>query len=134
MKIFLFWHYDFSVRLRAILFVIIFGLFWIALAVRRFKKAIIPGAVLLIISILWSALFSSLCYEEYSRRNTSYGVIVSAEVMARKGDGDNYEPSFKEPIHAGTEFTVIEKRSGWVLVQLADNRECWLPVIAVEII
>ncbi|MHC4873142.1 MAG: tetratricopeptide repeat protein [Planctomycetota bacterium] len=134
MKIFLFWYYDFSTYLRTILFAVFFLLFWCSLVVRRFNKKYLPGAVLLITAVFWASLLSSLLVEEYGRENTQYGVIVAEEIIARKGDGENYEPSFKEPVHAGTEFKVIEERAGWILIQLSDNRECWVPVMAVEII
>jgi len=60
------------------------------------------------------------------------GVVVATEVIARKGDSETYEPSFKEPLHAGTEFRVREERAGWLQGELGDGRTCWLPEKAVE--
>ena len=48
-------------------------------------------------------------------------------MIARKGDGDTYEPSFKEPLHAGAEFKLMENRGEWYQVELADGQRCWIP-------
>ncbi len=60
-------------------------------------------------------------------RRVRPGVILDAEVIARKGDSRSYEPRCKEPLHAGTEFVRLESRGGWSRVYLPDGSECWLP-------
>jgi uncharacterized protein YgiM (DUF1202 family) len=47
-------------------------------------------------------------------------------VVARKGNSETYEPSFKDPLHSGTEFTLIEDRGDWYQIELADARTCWV--------
>jgi hypothetical protein len=61
-------------------------------------------------------------------------VVVQGEVVARKGDSDAYEPSFREPLHAGTEFALLERRQDWHHVQLADGRRCWIPSASAELV
>ena len=55
------------------------------------------------------------------------GVITAPEVVARQGDGPNYPESFKDPLHAGTEFDLLERRSGWYHIRLSDNSDGWIP-------
>jgi tetratricopeptide (TPR) repeat protein len=134
MKILLFWHYDFSSYVRTVIFVIFFVLFWLAMILRRMKIFKFPAGGLVALLILWIAFASSLGVDEYCRRNMTEGVVIKREVVARKGDGESYAKSFSEPIHAGTEVLVKEKRGHWMRVELVDGRECWLPFSAVEII
>lgn len=54
------------------------------------------------------------------------GVIISEECIARKGDSTSYAPAFQTPLHQGTEFLSLDRRSGWLYIQLADGRECWV--------
>ena len=61
-------------------------------------------------------------------------MILAEQVVGRKGDGDTYEPSFKEPLHAGTEFAVVENRGEWYQVELADGQRCWIPATAAGLI
>jgi hypothetical protein len=55
------------------------------------------------------------------------GVVVRAEVIARKGNADSYEPAFTEPLAEGTEFRVLERRSPWMHIQLAGGQRGWIP-------
>jgi tetratricopeptide (TPR) repeat protein len=57
----------------------------------------------------------------------SQGVVTATEVTARKGNADSYAPAFTKPLAEGTEFTVVDERGGWLLVQLADGPQGWIP-------
>ena len=61
-------------------------------------------------------------------------VVVAPEITARRGDSDAYEPSFTTPLHVGTELLVLEERSDWFHVALADGRRAWLPAHAVAVV
>ena len=37
-------------------------------------------------------------------------------------------------LHAGTEFNLVEDRNGWLHIELADGRRCWIPKNAAGII
>jgi uncharacterized protein YgiM (DUF1202 family) len=45
-----------------------------------------------------------------------------------------YESSFQEPLHDGTEFTLVEERSGWYLIRLRDGSSGWIPIFSAELI
>jgi tetratricopeptide (TPR) repeat protein len=128
----LFWHYSFPARLRQVLFVVSFLLVWVGAALRLFVRRRFLSWCIGASAAMAILFFASLLADTISFRQNRPGVILHPEVIARKGDSETYEPSFKEPLHAGTEFMLVENRGGWLQVELADARRCWLPAKAVE--
>lgn len=121
-----FWHYDIPSGIRLRVFSCVFLAFWGLATVRLFwKRGALTGA-LAATGLLAVLLFVSLTVEARSHRLHPAGVVVAEESVGRKGDGETYQPSFGEPLHAGTEFTVLEDRGDWVQVSLPDERSCWL--------
>ncbi len=134
LKTLLFWHYDLPSSVRSILFAFFSGAFWIAAALRLRRPKWAPGALLLITGLVAALLLGSLVVEAANGRGSGEGVILAQQVTARKGDGASYEPSFKEPLHAGTEFKLVESRSDWYQIELPDGRRCWIPADAAELL
>jgi len=134
LKTLFFWHYDLSKNIRLIVFIISFTLMWVFAGIRVFIKR--PFLVWSISSAsLVSILFAgSLAADQISYNKNRPGVIISSEVTARKGNSETYDPSFKEPLHSGTEFILLEERGNWVDIELADSRTCWVPSDSVEFI
>ena len=134
LKTLFFWHYDLSIKTRIMLFTIFFAIVWISAGFRIFFKK--PSLFWCItVSALISLLLSgSLIAEEFILKKTRPGVIISSETTARKGNSETYEPSFKEPLHAGTEFVLIEDRGEWLQIELSDSRTCWVPSDDVELV
>lgn len=128
-----FWHYDLSHPTRLLLFAGCYVLFWLVAGLISFTPVPLPrwlAGSLLALSLL---LATSLAVEQLAA-GPATGVIVTAEVVARQGDGRNYQPSFTAPLHAGTEFRLLEKRTGWLRVELNDGRQCWLPAQSCELV
>ena len=121
-----FWHYDFASQTRLRLFGAAFLLLWILAAVRLFWKRRELTGIIAVCAALSGLLFLSLSLEASHYRNNPPGIVLAEETVARKGDGENYQPSFSEPLHAGTEFTLREDRGTWVEVTLPDERTCWV--------
>ena len=127
-----FWHYDIPEQTRSFVFLASFLAAWLLAGVRLYVRRA-PLGWALAVAICVSVLFlASLAVQTGARQRVRPGVIVSPEVVARKGDSEAYHPSFTEPLHAGTEFVVEEDRGEWCQVQLADGRRCWLPAASVE--
>ncbi|MEO1857308.1 MAG: tetratricopeptide repeat protein [Rubritalea sp.] len=85
---------------------------WIALAG--------SGAVALTFSL-------SLCASQQGWGQETDAVIVAREVIARQGNGYIYDNAFTSPLHAGTEFTILESRGDWHHARLLNGKSCWLP-------
>ena len=132
-KTLLFWHYDFSPNTRALVFAFCYGLFWLAALIHLFNRRI-PRWVFVCTAVLGILFFGSIAYETIQYSRHPGGVILSEEVVARKGDGPAYQPSFKAPLHEGTEFTLIDKRGGWYQIELPDARRCWIPEESTELL
>ncbi len=130
-----FWHYDLSPGTRLWLTCLGLGGFFTALTLMLWRGR--GGQYMLlgtISGILLLANLGSLLVENAMQSNVAYGVITAPETPARQGDGPNYPLSFKDPLHAGTEFEQVEHRSGWFHIRLADDSEGWIPDEAAEII
>jgi hypothetical protein len=135
LKALFFWHYDFGVRTRLFGGCICFGvvclggaaLFWV-----RFKKQL---AIFVCLFLVVSAAFGiSVAIQFYSAESVVEGVIIASEVTAYQGDGDNYPPSFKEPLHEGLEFELLQERTGWYHIRLGDGSETWIPDKSAELV
>jgi len=123
-----FWHYDLSLRTKLLLACLAFASLCLALTVMIWRGRGTACTVVAVLSgVLVACLLSSLLIENHRRSTVRFGVITAAEIVARQGDGPNYPPSFKDPLHAGTEFELIEQRPGWFHIRLSDGAEAWIP-------
>ncbi len=130
-----FWHYDLSIKTRFAITCISFALVCVSLTVMTWYGKAAPWVVATVIcSVLTACFLVSVVLETRARANRIYGVITTEKVVARQGDGRNYPESFKEPLHAGTEFGLLERRSGWLHVRLSDNSDGWIPDNSADLI
>jgi len=131
-----FWHYDLSLRTRLILLAVFWCLFWAnAVKLLFFKKyRVLLWTCCLLSGLLVLAFASSLSLTYYDYYHRPQGVIVASQILARQGDGDNYLPSFQEPLHAGVEFILLEQRRDWLHIRLPNSADAWIPAAAAEII
>ncbi len=125
-RMLLFWHYDFSSTTRSVIFAVCYALFWAALLVRIYFRKV-PAGLIAGAAFVGILCFGSLAADYLRQERNPGGVLLADEVTARKGDGITYQPSFKDPLHEGTEFLLIEKRNGWYHIRLNDGRKCWIP-------
>ena len=128
-----FWHYDLSQNIRSAIFIYSYIGFWIIVGVVFLTPWQISPWSLAPFAAVTLLLASSLFFSNYGTENTA-GVITDREVIARKGDSRSYQSSFTAPLHAGTEFILLEKRGTWLHVELQDGRRCWLPARSSELI
>lgn len=73
--------------------------------------------------------------EALDQRTSTLGVVVAREAVARTGPSEGvYEVAFKEPLRAGLEVHVRERRGEWMRVALADGKEAWVRTEQVEML
>lgn len=137
----LFWRDALSDRSQWWIFAISFQLFWIvgalraATAHRRAAASPLAPRWLMLTFGAVALIFAASLAADHLAPGPAEGVIVAPEVVGRKGpDAVAYEPSFTQPLHAGVELKILERRADWRLARLADGRETWLPVSAIELI
>ena len=134
LKTLFFWHYDLSVKTRVVMFTIFFAIVWIFAGLKIFLKRPFLFWCIAVSAFLSVMLSGSLITEEYILKKTRPGVVLSSETIARKGNSETYEPSFKEPLHAGTEFVLTANRGEWLQIELSDSRTCWVYTNDVELV
>ncbi len=122
----LFWHYRTSTASRYVVALVSFAMFWLLLAAALFVKqpGLRYGAWAML--IVWLSTGASFCSDMLDGSDMSYGVITANDVTVRKGDGDGYEPQFREAFYEGVEFSVIEKRPGWYKIELSNGEYGWI--------
>jgi tetratricopeptide (TPR) repeat protein len=130
-----FWHYDFSMKTKFIVGGFFFAIFCIWLILRIWvAKWPAAGAVCVISFLLAMSMIGSIFIEYHLQYANRSGVIVTESVTARQGDGNNYPQSFNEPLHAGLEFDLLEQRSGWLYIRIANGHDAWIPEQSAELI
>lgn len=70
---------------------------------------------------------ASTAWDWHRFEQTTHGVVTADQVVARKGNSQNYESSFTDPLSTGTEFVVLEERADWFHVQIGEAGSGWLP-------
>jgi len=133
-KTLFFLHYDVPLRIKLVIFTVVFALLWVFAALRLFLY--VPALrTLIVVSTVVSGIFLvSIAVESVHASRNPEGVVTAREVIARKGDAETYQPSFTEPLHSGTEFVLIEERSEWLHIELEDGSRCWIPSRAGELV
>jgi len=134
LKTLFFWHYDLSIGIRVFIFTLFFMLLWFFLAIRLFIGKSLLGWCIALAATLSFLFAGSLLIDAVYLHKIRPGVVISPEIVSRKGNSETYERSFKEPLHSGTEFTLIEERGNWYHIELHDSRRCWLPKADVELV
>ncbi|MBW8014634.1 MAG: hypothetical protein FVQ82_00445 [Planctomycetes bacterium] len=130
-----FWHYDFPVKVRFFLACLFFCVCCLVLtAMVWFGRRGPMAAVCAVCGVLVFCFALSVTVETAGEARRKAGVIVSESVVARTGDGHNYPRSFKDSLHAGTEFDIVKRQSGWYNIRLADGSEGWVPAGTAELI
>ncbi len=123
-----FWHYDFSTKIKFAITCVCFGLVCLSLtAIVWFGRMAVARVVAVIAGIGLVFFFASVAIDTKIEADTTCGVITASEVVAHQADWQDSPPSFKEPLHSGTEFELIEERPGWYHIRLLDKSDGWIP-------
>jgi len=140
METIFFFHYNLSSSFKSILLAISIAIVWISLSLFLLRKKFPPSwghnfitstAIFSIISLIF---LGSLIIDTIEIHKHPGGVITTNEVIARKGDGEAYSPSFKAPLHSGLEFSLIRERQGWYYIKLPDKTQTWIPEKSAELV
>lgn len=126
-------HYNLSASIKTVIFGITLAIVWISasLILLKMEFSISLSRIFFTSTIIFSALafifLGSVLLDTYKLKNNPGGVITADAIIARRGDGLSYSPSFQDPLHSGLEFTLVNKRQGWYFIELSDNTRTWIP-------
>jgi tetratricopeptide (TPR) repeat protein len=109
----------------AIIFILIFSIFFVAKRRSMFYTAGAFGAVLFILLIFLSAKIKE---ENF----TKSGIIVTEKIDARSGPKDDYLLQFT--LHEGTEVRIAKEAQGWYEIELSRDLKGWVPEASIGII
>jgi tetratricopeptide (TPR) repeat protein len=129
-----FWHYDLSGPTRAWIFAALFSPLWLFAGLHLLLRRSWIRHAMICCGVLSLLFAGSLAVDAYQQSHRRSGVILAKEVVGRKGDSTTFEPTFRDPLHTGVEFDLVEERKGWLLIELADGRQSWIPESAAGII
>lgn len=131
----LFWHYDFNLSTRFMVSLVLFALL-MTLAGIRILTSRIGGIIptMIIVGVVFVCFAGSTAADIFGIGHTQSGVILAKSVVARQGNGENYPESFSEPLHAGTEFEVLEERVHWAHIRLHNGDDAWIPLSSFELV
>jgi len=122
-----FLHYQTSLRTRFAAGLVCYVLFWLVLILRLYAPRLPVRALAGVLAAAWVGLGISVLVDWQVEGRKQAGVVLADEVIVRKGDSETYDPKFQQPLHEGTEFTVLESRGDWLLIELADGKTGWIP-------
>ena len=154
-----FWHYHLGDRARLFLFGGAYALLWVFAGWRLFASSAgsalslrsasvspeplrghgsVPGQGFggsrRICAAVCLAVGISIIVHAVSGSDRRAGVIVVAEVVARKGDGYIYEPALTNALHGGVEFLLVENRGEWIHALFDNGERAWVPVGSVAFV
>ncbi len=76
-------------------------------------------------AVVWVALVASLVLDPTARA-TDQAVVTADGVVARVADSSLAPSPFPEPLPGGVEVRILEERSPWVRIRLANGRDAWV--------
>ena len=117
----------FSLKTKIIIFSIVYSFAWVLLGIflfRKNKRLKIAAVSLFMLSAVFAFSICQLYSGFFSHTD---GVITAKETGAYKGAGYIYSRAFLSPLHAGTEFKLLETQKNWYKIALNDGRRCWIP-------
>jgi len=92
------------------------GIRWRQSSLRN--AAVLPG-------LAWIALLASLALDPAARAMDE-AVLTADEAVARAADSALAPSAFPQPLPGGVELRILEERTPWLRVRLANGRDVWL--------
>lgn len=119
------WSYPFKANLVTAMFAVTLVLAGLAQLLATARRALHRLALVSLLGTLVLAVSLALDYHQFER--TRHGVVTVAEVIARKGNSQVYDPAFTQPLKEGAEFQVIDRQGDWLLIELQGAIRGWIP-------
>lgn len=118
-----FWHYLMPPGVKAGVLILANMIFWGTLILSRFGRRMPRAAVAAAVMI---AAFSASLLIDIRNTEIQHGVITAESTIGRLGDSRSYESAFDTPLYEGVEFTIKQKRVGWLLAELPNGEVVWI--------
>jgi tetratricopeptide (TPR) repeat protein len=130
---FFFWHETLARSDRALGAAVAFaiGALLLALAIRFGQPALRTAAILP--ALVWAGLIASVAID-FGGARLDDAVVIADETVARAADSALAPSTFPAPLPGGVEVRILERRSPWVRIRLANGRDAWVAESALKTI
>ena len=119
-------HRETTLRARFRVFLAAYVLCWILLTVNLLTPRPWFRWPAIVAAVVWIACGGSVGADLLGAGQSRQGVVLTDDVVIRKGNSEGFERQFREPLHQGVEFRVLERRTGWLSIELADGKTGWI--------
>jgi tetratricopeptide (TPR) repeat protein len=122
---FFFWHKTLAGSDRALGAAIAFavGALLLAAAIRFGQSTLRTAAILP--ALVWASLIASVAVDPGGAR-LDEAVVIADETVARAADSALAPSTLPAPLPAGVEVRILERRSPWIRIRLANGRAAWV--------
>ncbi len=122
---FFFWHKTLAGSDRALGAAIAFavGALLLAAAIRFGQSTLRTAAILPV--LVWAALIASVAVDGVGAR-LDEAVVIADEAVARAADSALAPSTLPAPLPGGVEVRILERRSPWIRIRLANGRDAWI--------
>jgi tetratricopeptide (TPR) repeat protein len=122
---FFFWHKTLARSDRALAAAIAFaiGALLLAASIRSGQSALRTLAILPV--LVWAGLIASVSVDAGGARLDD-AVVIADETVARAADSALAPSTLPAPLPGGTEVRILERRSPWTRIRLANGRDAWV--------
>jgi len=125
---FFFWHKTLARSDRALGAAIGFAIAALLLAAAlRFRQPALRTAAILP-ALVWAALIASV---SLGGARLDEAVVIADETVARAADSALAPSALPAPLPGGVEVRILERRSPWIRIRLANGRDAWVAESAV---
>jgi len=125
---FFFWHRTLARSDRALGAAIGFAIAALLLAAAlRFRQPALRTAAILP-ALVWAALIASV---SLGGARLDEAVVIADETVARAADSALAPSALPAPLPGGVEVRILERRSPWIRIRLANGRDAWVAESAV---
>ena len=127
------WHRTLQRNLRRLLAAICFAVAAASVGIGiRFRQVSFRNAAILP-ALAWATLTASVVADSSLDSNHA-AVVTLPEVVARAADSALAPSALPEPLPAGVELRVLDRRPPWLRVRLANGRDAWLTESSVTMV
>ena len=123
LNILLFWHYLIPQLVKILILAAAALVFWSSLILIRFGR---PAKRFLTVSCIIGLLIGASVFMDLQNSRLQHGVVTAESAIGRMGDSRSYEPGFDAPLYQGVEFTIKQRRVGWILAEMPNGVLTWL--------
>ena len=122
---FFFWHKTLARSDRSLGAAIAFGIAALLLAAAiRFSQSALRTAAILP-ALVWAALIASVAVD-VGGASLDEAVVIADEAVARAADSALAPSTLPAPLPGGVEVRILERRSPWIRIRLANGRDAWV--------